>query len=136
MARDTIPPDCSAADLDHWQQLYCFRATLPDSVQTRTTLQALDRIAERGDACVMVAELGRDLLARGKIQFFVWQEGDSGGYGHRNTGIQLDEALVRFYNTTGSILEHNLVHEIDHILGFLGHLDAAGAETPHTAQCG
>jgi hypothetical protein len=136
MARDTIPPDCSADDLDHWEQLYCFRALPPDSAQTRATLQALDQIAQRGDACAVVAERGRELLARGQIGFFVWQQGDSGGYGHRNTGIQLDEALVRFYGTQGSIFERTLVHEIDHVLGFLGHIDSGGTETPHTAQCG
>lgn len=136
LARDTVPPDCSAAELDQWQRLYCFRASPPDSVQKAATLQALDQIAQRGDACAVIAEKGRELLARGGITFFTWQDGDAGGYGHRNTGIQLDKALVTFYGTPGSIFERTLVHEIDHVLGYLGHTDAAGVETVHTAQCG
>lgn len=135
MVRDTVPPDCSAANLSQWQALVCFRALPPDSVQTRATLQALDEIAKRGEECAAIAQQGRDLLAAGRLSFFVWQEGDAGGYGHRNTGIQLDEAGARLYGTFGSNFEETLVHEIDHVLGY-EHIDNAGLETPHTAQCG
>lgn len=135
MVRDTIPPDCAAPDLSHWQRLYCFRAAPPDSAQVRATLQALDRIAMRGEECAQVAREGRALLLSGRITFFVWQQGDTGGYGHRNTGIQLDEALARLHGTPGSIFEEVLVHEIDHVLG-LGHLDSFSLETPHSARCG
>ena len=135
MARDTLPPDCSATSLSQWQELYCYRALPPDSAQTRATLQALDAIATRGEECAQVAQKGRDLLASGQITFFVWKQGDAGGYGHRNTGIQLEEAYARLYGTTGSTFERALVHEVDHALGS-GHVDLAGLETPHTAQCG
>lgn len=135
MSRDTIPPDCSAGDLSQWQELYCFRALPPDTAQTRATLQALDAIATRGEACAAIAQKGRELLATGQITFFIWQEGDSGGYGHRNTGIQLNRDSARLYGTSGSTFEHLLVHEIDHVLGF-GHLDSQPTETPHTSQCG
>lgn len=136
LARDTIPPDCAAAELDQWQELYCFRAFPPDSAQTRATLQALDAIATRGEVCAAIAQTGRELLASGRITFFVGQEGDAGGYGHRNTDIQLDESFPRLYGTAGSSFERILVHEIDHFRGFLGHIDSAGLETPNMAQCG
>jgi hypothetical protein len=129
------PPDCSAAFLNRWQDLYCNRRQEPDSAQVRATLQALDQIATRGEECAAIAQRGRDLLATGQITFFVWQEGGSGGYGHRNTGIQLDEGYARHYGTQGSRFERVLVHEIDHYLGH-GHIDSSGLETPHTAQCG
>jgi hypothetical protein len=136
MVRDTIPPDCSAPDLSQWEELYCFRRMAPDSAQRRATLQALDQIAQRGDVCAEIAETGRGLLASGRITFFVWQQGDAAGYGHRNTDIQLNSDSARLYGTPGSTFEHILVHEIDHFRGFLGHIDAAGYETPNTAQCG
>jgi hypothetical protein len=136
MARDTLPPNCSDPNLTQWQRLYCFRAVPPDSAQKRATLQALDAIAARGAECAAIAQKGRELLASGQIQFFVPLEGDAGGYGHRNTGIQLNEASVRLYGTVGSSFEATLVHEIDHVLGFHDHIDAAGLQTPHMAQCG
>lgn len=70
------------------------------------------------------------------LLFALGLSADAGGYGHRNTGIQLNKALVTFYGSPGSIFERTLVHEIDHLLGYLGHTDAAGVETVHTAQCG
>lgn len=136
MARDTLPPtDCYAPDLSHWEELYCFRRTQPDSSQLRKTRQALDNIAARGGACLLVAQTGRELLAAGQITFYVAQEGDTGGYGHRNTGIQLDAAYAQWYDHPDSGYEKALVHEIDHVLGF-DHIDAAKLETPHSVQCG
>lgn len=136
MARDTLPPDCSSITLTQWQHLYCFRASAPDSAQRRATLQALDAIAARGSQCAAIAETGRDLLAGGQIRFFAWQEGDAGAYGHRNTGIQINDGTVRLYGTPGSDYEGTLVHEIDHVLGFVDHIDDAGQLTPNMAQCG
>lgn len=134
MDRDTIPPsDCLDPTNTEWEQVYC-RSAQPDSSQMRKTRQALDQIAARGGECAVVAQKGRELLATGRITFFVGQDGDAGGYGHRNTGIQIDSSYPEWYDYPGSGFEKVLVHEIDHVLG-LNHTDAAGFETPHTAQC-
>lgn len=137
MHRDTIPPaDCANPDNTAWQKLYC-RSTLPDAAEQEKLLQALDRIAARGSECAALAQIGRDLIARGGIKVFIWQSGDAGAYGHPNTGIQLDADLIRLYDpihSPGGSLEHHLVHEIDHVIR-LGHIDAAELETPHTAAC-
>jgi hypothetical protein len=135
LQRDTIPPaDCQDPDNSQWEKVYC-RALPPDANQMQKTLQALDEISRRGEECVLVAQRGRELLAAGQIRFFDWREGEAGGYGHRNTGIQLDSNYPTLYGTEGSGFERVLVHEIDHVLGY-GHTDSAGLDTPHTAQCG
>lgn len=137
MERDTIPPNnCDDPNNTPWQDLYC-RTLEPTPLQVQKLYQALDRIAARGPECAVVVQTGRDLLARGEIRFFVGQPGDAGGYGHPNTGIQLEVGLVTYYDPSdpGSLFEHHLVHEIDHVLR-LGHVDPANLETPHTAACG
>lgn len=135
---DTIPPaDCADPNNTEWQKLYC-RSFLPNSQQTTNTQRALDRIAERGPECALIAQKGRELLASGDIRFFVWQEGDPGGYGHRNSGVQIDVDLVNHWDPVGNPYggyEKMLVHEIDHVLGY-DHLDATKTSTPHTALCG
>jgi hypothetical protein len=136
MDRDTVPPeDCSASALSQWERLYCFRAVAPDTAQRRITSLALDRVAQRGGDCLLIAQRGRELLAAGQIRFFEWQEGDAGGYGHRNTGIQLDADYARLYTPEAPYFERVLVHEIDHVLGY-SHLEGQPLETPHTALCG
>jgi hypothetical protein len=95
----------------------------------------MDRIASRGPTCAAIAQKGRELLAAGQITFFVWQEGNAGGYGHRNTGIQIEAAYPQLYDEPNSSFEKVLVHEIEHVLGF-GHVDNAGLHTPHCELCG
>jgi len=117
MDRDTIPPaDCFDPNNDRWEKVYC-RATLPDTSQLRKTHQALNRITERGEACAILAQKGRELLASGQITFFAPEGTDAGGYGHRNTGIQLDAGFPAYYDYPDSRFEKVLVHEIDHVLG-------------------
>lgn len=137
MQRDTIPPaSCTDPNNTHWEQLYC-RSLLPDSTQHRKTEAALDQIAQRGGECVMLAQVGRTMLAEGRIRFFEWRPGDDTGYGHPNTDIQIGHLLIGRYDPTkpDQDFEHVLVHEIDHVLR-LNHTSDDGWDTPHTAQCG
>lgn len=137
LQRDTIPPaDCADPNNSAWQKLYC-RATLPDSIQQSKVQAALDRIAARGEACAVVAQLGRSMLAAAEIRFFEWRTGDATAYGHPNTDIQIAQELIARYDPTKADqdFEHVLVHEIDHMLR-LDHIGQDRWDTPHTAQCG
>lgn len=136
MVRDTIPPsDCLASTNTHWQQLYC-RSSI-DSIQTRKTRQALDRISTRGPECAVLAQRGREMLAAGTIRFFTWMQGDDAGYGHPNTGIQLASQMAARYDPSQADqdFEHVLVHELDHVFR-RDHLEGQTWHTLNTALCG
>lgn len=135
MARDTIPPDCRASDLTVWQEVYC--TSTIDADQARKTQQALDRIAQRGAECALIAQRGRELLAAGEIRFYLWTNERATGYGHANTGIQLAEQLLDRYDPLApdQDFEHVLVHELDHVFR-RDHIDGDGWNTPSTALCG
>jgi hypothetical protein len=136
MARDTIPPDdCFDPDNTAWEKLYCRSAI--DTTQARKTRQALDRIAQRGSECAVLAQKGREMIDSGEIRFFLWTEGDDAGYGHPNTGIQIAAQMVARYDPLqpDQDFEHVLVHELDHVFR-RNHIDSSGWNTPNTALCG
>jgi hypothetical protein len=137
MERGTIPPDdCLNPNNTNWQKIYC-RSTI-DTTQARKTRQALDRIAQRGPECEILAQKGLEMLQAGEIRFFTWTEGDDSGYGHPNSDIQIAAQMVARYDPLleDQDFEHVLVHELDHVFR-RDHIDPPyNWHTPNTALCG
>jgi hypothetical protein len=82
---DTVP-NCTQTQSASWAKAYC-RASAPSEARAEAVGSALDRIAQRGGACALMAAEGRALLSSGRLQLFSPRTGDAGGWGSPTIGL-------------------------------------------------
>ncbi len=136
---DTIPPNCNSPS-SSLERAAC-SATTPQGTWLQRTLDALDRIEQRGEPCASIARQGRQFIANGMLKYYSRQPGLSGGYGNSVVGVLLESLWVtEVYNrkdSYGRNLDWGLVHEIEHANGVPhSHTDSWGVEhTPNDTRC-
>lgn len=125
----------------------------PTGERLQVTNTALDNIEQRGNECAAIAQKGRQLLQNYGLRYYPGSASSEGGWGGPQTGALLDEGWLYFVNgqegtvvdTDGSKLKVNLeftlVHEIEHALGDLEHVDLPNGKeskwmtSPNTVPC-
>lgn len=108
------------------ERAFCVRdAVQPGTVRYQRTLDAIDRIRNRGGICRDIADTALAYLVADQVGYFVAGSGMQGGYGVSAHGLALQDRWVdEFYNrtdATGRNLDWIIVHETEHARGQLAH---------------
>jgi hypothetical protein len=154
-ASDT-PPNCTSPK-NVYEQSYC-KGTRPGDTQLALLNQAFDAIEQRGDVCLALAAIGRQVVANGTLRIFNQSDfhGFSGSAPTNGASVhpELNEWMTlsadwftrwpdaahatkpsedRYAPRT---LQRTLVHELDHLMGYAHSAQENNPEwTPNENQC-